>query len=205
MTLPSGSAPVPADALHGAPVEQLAASLLNKILVRDDGRAGRIVEVEAYDGESDPASHAWRGRRNRNETMFGRAGLLYVYRSYGVHWCMNVVLGERDVAAAALVRAVEPIAGQDLMAAVRPLVRRPVDICNGPGKLGAALGIDAGFDGIDLLEPSSPMTLQSVGMDPPDQMLVTTRVGISRATDRRWRFAVAGNPWVSKGRPAGDD
>ena len=199
-----GTAPVPADALRGAPVDQLAASLLNKVLVRDDGRAGRIVEVEAYGGESDPASHAWRGRRTRNETMYGRAGLLYVYRSYGIHWCMNVVLGESDVAAAALVRAVEPVAGEDLMAAVRPLAKRAVDLCNGPGKLGAALGVEPEFDGIDLLEPLSPMTLVHDGVDPPDSPRGTPRVSITRAKDRRWRFAVAGNPWVSRGRPSGD-
>lgn len=192
-----------AAALRGAPVEELAASILNLVLLRDDGRAGRIVEVEAYDGESDPASHAWRGRRPHNETLYGRAGLLYVYRSYGIHWCLNVVLGEEDVAAAALVRAVQPIGGLDLLEAARPAVKREVDMCNGPGKVGAAFGVDATYDGVDLLGPASPMTLVYDGVGPPVAPLVTSRVGISRATDRQWRFAVPGNPWVSRGRPTG--
>ena len=125
--------------LTGA-VEQVAPRLLNAIVVVADGRAGRVVEVEAYDGELDPASHAHRGRTPRTATMFGPAGVLYVYRSYGIHWCANVVVGVPGSAAAVLLRAVEPLAGLSVMREHRVAARREVDLCNGPGKLCAALG-----------------------------------------------------------------
>ena len=119
--------------------------LLNALLsVRDsDGvvRVGRIVEVEAYRGSHDPASHAFRGKSRRNATMFGRPGLLYVYRSYGVHWCANVVAGTDGVAEAVLLRAVEPVAGVASMRSARPGIDRDIDLANGPGKLCSALSI----------------------------------------------------------------
>lgn len=196
-------APVRIERLNDGSVDVLTRSLLNLVIVCDDGRAGRIVEVEAYEGEGDPASHAWKGLRQHNATLFGRAGLLYVYRSYGIHWCMNVVLGVEGEASAALIRALEPLAGWAMIAEARPGVRREVDYSNGPGKVGAALGIDGSHDGTDLLDRSSPVRLVDDGTPSPSEPVITTRVGISRAVDRPWRFVVPDSPWVSRGRPAG--
>ncbi len=188
--------------LTGA-VVRVAPTLLNLVLVVADGRAGRIVEVEAYDGEHDPASHAHRGPTTRTASMFGPAGHLYVYRSYGLHWCANVVLGETGVARAVLMRALEPLRGTTAMRAARAGARRDVDLCNGPGKLCEALGITGADDGTDLLDPASRVRLLSDGTPPPLSPEVTTRVGISRAVDRPWRFMVPGSTWTSRGRPAG--
>lgn len=197
-----GTGPVPREVLVG-PVDEVAPRLLGRILVGTDGTAGRIVEVEAYDGEADPASHAARGRTPRNATMFGPAGHLYVYRSYGLHWCANVVLAEPGRAAAVLLRAVQPLVGLPRMRDRRPAARRDRDLCNGPGKLCAALGIDGDHDGLDLLDEASPVQLRDDPGAAPAELLVTTRVGITRAVDRAWRFCVAGSPWVSPGRPSG--
>lgn len=175
--------------------------LLNKIL-RVDGVTARIVEVEAYWGAHDPASHAYRGRTPRNETMFGPGGRLYVYRSYGIHWCANVVLEPAGEAAAVLLRAVEPIAGRELMETRRPRARRDVELTNGPGKLCAALGITGDDDGVDLTRDSSHVRLLDDGTPPPAEPLVTPRIGITSAVDKPWRFAVPDNRWVSRGRPA---
>lgn len=124
-------------------------------------------------------------------------------RSSGLHWCANVVLGEPGRAAAVLLRAVEPLDGIAHMRRVRPAARRDVDLTNGPGKLCAALGITGADDGVDLLDPRSRVRLCSDGASPPSELLVTTRVGISRAVERAWRFADAASPWVSNGRPSG--
>jgi DNA-3-methyladenine glycosylase len=182
-----------------APAVEVAPRLLNA-LVEVGGRVGRIVEVEAYAGEADPASHAYRGRTPRNATMFGPAGLLYVYRSYGIHWCANVVAGTEGVAQAVLLRAVEPVAGLEDMQAARPGVRRDVDLTNGPGKLCAALGITGDDDGVDLCDRGSRIRLRRDGVPAPAEPLVTTRIGISSATERPWRFAVPGHGHVSRGR-----
>ncbi len=197
----SRSVPIPTELLGGEP-PNVAPLLLNKLLVVD-GVAARIVEVEAYWGEHDPASHAFRGMTPRNATMFGPAGFLYVYRSYGIHWCANIVLGSEREAAAALVRAVEPVSGFDLMVERRVGLRRDVEVCNGPGKLCASLGITGEDDGSSLTDPDGRIRLIDDGVAPPTDPLVTTRVGISRAVDLPWRFAIRDNRWVSKGRPAG--
>lgn len=189
---------VPRRDLTGSAVE-VAPRLLNA-LVEVDGRVGRIVEVEAYAGAADPASHAHRGPTARNATMFGRPGLLYVYRSYGLHWCANVVAGTDGVAEAVLLRAVEPVEGVEEMRRDRPGVRREVDLTNGPGKLCAALGITGDDDGTDLCAAGSRIRLRRDGVPPPSPPLVTTRIGISRAVERPWRFAVPGHAHVSRGR-----
>lgn len=176
--------------------------LLNKV-IDVDGVTARIVEVEAYWGAHDPASHAYRGMTPRNETMFGPGGRLYVYRSYGIHWCANIVLGPPGEAAAVLLRAVEPIKGEETMSIRRPRARRSVDLTNGPGKLCAALAITGGDDGTDVTSVSSRVRLLDDGTPPPDEPMITSRIGITTAVDRPWRFAVAGNRWVSRGRPAG--
>lgn len=185
---------------------EIAPHLLGLLLVCGD-RAGLIVEVEAYEGADDPASHAFRGPTPRNGVMFGRHGHLYVYRSYGMHWCANVVCGPVGEASAVLVRAVEPVAGIEAMWIDRPRARRVSDLGSGPGKLCAALGIDGGHDGADLLDPRSPVRLvPPVGAGPPhgapEPVVVSgPRIGISRAVERPWRFALAGNAHVSRPRP----
>lgn len=176
----------------------VAPELLGSML-RVGDRAGRIVEVEAYEGTNDGASHAARGLTARNEVMFGPAGRLYVYRIYGMHWCANVVCGPRDVPGAVLIRAVEPVDGVDFMWPARPKARKETDLGSGPGKLCAALGIDGSHDGTDLLADTAPVRLL-VGRR-PDVVMTGPRIGITKATDRHWRFAEAGNPHVSRPPP----
>jgi DNA-3-methyladenine glycosylase len=191
--------------LGGAP-EVVAPWLLNKVLESDrygDGRPrrGRIVEVEAYGGADDPASHAARGPTPRCRTMFGRPGLLYVYRSHGIHWCANIVCGAEGTGAAVLVRALIPIDGVEAMAAVRPTARSTRELCRGPGRLCQALGITGADDGVDLLDPASPVRLLDDGVLPPRRPARSGRVGVSRAAERPWRFFVVDEPCVSAGRP----
>lgn len=183
---------------------EVAPWLLGKILARGE-RAGRIVEVEAYRGALDPASHAFRGRTARNATMFERAGLLYVYFSYGMHWCANVVCGVEGTAAAVLLRALEPVSGIEEMSAARAARRRsgapaPAvrELCRGPANLTCALGISRADDGSDLLEGDGARLL-SDGTPPPAGEAVRSgpRVGISRAAEEPWRFWVAGSRYVS--------
>lgn len=177
----------------------VAPRLLGLVLVCGD-RAARIVEVEAYRGADDPASHAALGATPRNATMFGPPGHLYVYRSYGIHWCANVVCGEPGTAAAVLLRAGAPLRGVDAMRAARAAARRDVDLCSGPGKLCQALGIDGDDDGIDLLAPRSRATLVDDGARLDGAIVQTRRVGISRAVERPWRWFVEGDPNVSSPR-----
>jgi DNA-3-methyladenine glycosylase len=185
-------------------------NLLNKLVVMPDGRSGRIIEVEAYRGAEDPASHAYRGPTARNRTMFGPPGYLYVYFSYGVHWCANVVCGPPGRAQAVLLRALDPVAGLELMRAARWTSQRhrsDRDLCRGPGRLCQALGIDRSLDGADLVPPpgrsrrnAASIWLADDGTPPPERPLVTTRVGISVAAELPWRFMVDGHRGVS--RPA---
>lgn len=175
----------------------VAPDLLNKVVVHGD-RAGRIVEVEAYRGADDPASHAYRGRTARTEVMFGPAGHLYVYFSYGMHWCANAVTGPAGEAGAVLIRALAPLRGVDQMRLARSAARREVDLANGPAKACQALGIDGTHDGIDLTRAGSEVTIVDVGLVPPPAPVVGPRVGISVAVDRPWRFSVPGDPHRSR-------
>jgi DNA-3-methyladenine glycosylase len=179
----------------------VAPELLGKLLVRDDGRSLRIVEVEAYLGEADPASHAFRGPTPRNATMFGPAGHVYVYFTYGMHWCANVVCGDEGEAAAVLLRAGAPVAGVDRMEAARG-GRVGRDLASGPAKLCQALGIDRALDGTDLVARTSPLTLADDGVAPPRRPARSTRVGIREGRDHQWRYWVPGDPNVSRGRPS---
>lgn len=176
---------------------EVGPDLLHKVL-RCGGRAGRIVEVEAYQGREDAASHAFRGPTARNRVMFGPAGHLYVYFSYGVHWCANVVCGEDGVAEAVLLRALAPTCGVEAMFASRAAARRPRDLCSGPGKLTQALGIGGGHDGADLVTGDRDVVVLDDGMPPPSKPVAARRVGISAAVERPWRWYAPGDPNVSR-------
>lgn len=144
-----------------------------------------ITEAEAYGGADDPASHAWRGRTVRNGSMFERPGTIYVYKSYGIHWCVNMVTGEVDDPSAVLIRSGVPGSNRPLMARRR---NRQDHLCDGPGKLAAALGIDGTIDGLHVssaphIDLSLPLTPAAVRWEP--------RVGVSRAADRLWRAVQA--------------
>jgi DNA-3-methyladenine glycosylase len=157
-----------------------------------DGVGGTIVEVEAYD-QDDPASHGFRGRTVRTASMFGPPGHAYVYRSYGIHWCLNLVCAEEGRAEAALVRALEPT--HDLEAMRR---RRGVEavrsLCSGPGKLCQALGISRVHDGLPLDEPP----LELVARESEPRLVTGPRIGITRAVEQPWRYGLAGSPFLSR-------
>lgn len=181
----------------------VAPDLLGRILARRlaDGTrlAVRLVEVEAYH-EDDPASHSFRGPTPRNAVMFGPAGCLYVYFSYGVHWCANVVTGSEGLGSAVLLRAGEPLEGLDAMAANRGVedVRR---LCAGPGRLTQALAITGADDGTDVVRGGSISVHEGVAV-PRRRIDRTTRVGIRVGVDARWRYLERGSPFVSSGRPS---
>jgi DNA-3-methyladenine glycosylase len=177
---------------------EVAVALLNKVLVNVDGRSGRIVETEAYCGVLDPAAHSWRGRSARNATMFGAPGLLYVYFTYGMHWCCNPVCGDAGEGVAVLLRALAPLTGLDAMRAARLSCRSDRDLCRGPARLCQAMGIDGAQDGIDLVDGAAGFSIVDDGLPPPADPVVSTRVGITRAADEPWRWYVAGDPHVSR-------
>jgi DNA-3-methyladenine glycosylase len=182
------------------PAESVAPDLLGARLVSAiDGRraTGIVVEVEAYTGPDDPASHAAAriGRTRRNASMFGSPGTAYVYLSYGVHWCLNVVTGAIGDPCAVLIRAVDPIEGLDVMAARRGRRR---DLTSGPGRVGQAFGITDALDGHDLSLP--PLRLLPGWPTPPGSIDVSPRVGVSRAQDWPLHFCVRGSDSVSRGR-----
>ena len=176
---------------------EVAPELLNKLLVRDDGRAGRIVEVEAYCGAEDPAAHTYRGKTARNATMFGEAGHMYVYFTYGMHFCANAVCGEVGEGVGVLLRALEPVSGIEAMRAARPKARRDRDLASGPGRLAQALGIDRGFDGADLVAGDRGVRITSDGMPPPAEPVAGPRIGISQGREHPWRWHVPGHKHVS--------
>lgn len=233
--------PLPREFYSCDPIE-LSLKLLNKVLVcvydsrespkasSSDGkgsiRAGRIVEVEAYGGEDDISSHGHRGKTKRNEVMFGPPGHLYVYFTYGMHWCSNVVCGEDGECAAVLLRAIEPLAGIEEMFQARPAARKETDLCSGPAKLTQALGITGDQNGIDLVVGVSPasvisdtkpvksmpqdtpanlprteakplsITIHDDGTPPPKTPSQTTRIGVK--SDLPWRWHIPDNPHVSR-------
>ena len=174
----------------------VAPDLLDRLLVVGD-RAGRIVEVEAYCGADDPASHAFRGPTPRNLTMFGPPGHLYVYFTYGMHFCANVVCGEEGEAAAVLLRGLTALRGVDAMRAVRPTARRDRDLGAGPARLCVALGIGRAHDGADLVTGDRGVVVVDDGTRPA-VVSVSGRIGLRVATDRPWRFYVPDAPGLSR-------
>ena len=184
---------------YARPATEVAPELLGHILVRafPEGTraAARIVEVEAY-GPDDPASHAFRGETPRNATMFGPPGHLYVYFTYGMHFCMNAVCGRAGEGTAVLLRAGEPLEGIDEMRARRDC-EREVDLCSGPGRLTQALGVARADDGADLVDGGSIWVERGANAH---AIGIGIRVGV-RETTRLWRYWLEGNPFVSRGRP----
>lgn len=174
--------------------------LLNKLLVVGS-RAGRIVEVEAYCGAADPGSHAYRGPTPRNEVMFGPPGHLYVYRSYGIHWCANAVCGPVGVGEAVLIRALAPVSGLDEMRTARAqgqrIPLRDRDLCRGPGRLCQALGITSWHNGADVVTGDMGVAIVDDAVPPPATPGVSIRVGLTKGAEHPWRFYVAGDPHVS--------
>jgi len=157
-----------------------------------DGVGGTIVEVEAYDAR-DPAAHGFRGRTTRNASMFGPPGHAYVYRSYGLHWCLNLVCEDEGSPAAVLLRALEPAHGLDVMRRRRGLDDERL-LCAGPGRLCQALGVTRDYDGLPLDRP--PFELRPA--PPGVEVVVGPRIGISVATELPWRYAAAGSRFLSR-------
>lgn len=186
-------------AFYDRDARDVAPELLNKVLVHGRKR-GRIVEVEAYvGGGEDPGSHANRGETARNSVMFGPPGHLYVYFTYGMHWCCNAVCDPRGTASAVLLRALEPVAGVDEMRRLRPRAAADRDLTNGPAKLCQAFGITGLQNGVDLVRPpDGGVSIVDDGTPPPDAPVVATRVGLSAGADLPWRWYVDGNAYVSK-------
>jgi DNA-3-methyladenine glycosylase len=187
-------------------VVEIARELLGKVLVtRFDGEltSGIIVETEAYAGEGDRASHAFGGRRTRRtEIMYGHGGTAYVYLIYGIHHLFNVVTNSRDTPHAILIRAIEPLEGIDVMLARRGKEKLQPSLTAGPGAMSAALGIRTSHTGLSLQGPE--ITIEDRGIKvPPRKVVAGTRVGVAYALDdalRPYRFSIAGNPYVSKGK-----
>lgn len=175
----------------------VAVDLLNKLLVLGD-LVGRIVEVEAYCGTDDPGSHAFRGVTPRNATMFGPPGHLYVYFTYGMHFCANVVCGEEGEGAAVLMRGLTPEAGHDAMRLARPRARNDRELCGGPARLCQAFGIDRSFDGADLVAATAGVVIVDDATPPPAPPAASTRIGLSAGAELPWRFYVPGATGLSR-------
>lgn len=186
------------------PVIRVAKDLLGKILIKVERRkilAGKIVEVEAYDGKIDEASHSFRGKTKRNEVMFREGGFFYVYFTYGVHHCCNVVTGKEGHGAAVLIRAIEPLSGIETMA-LRRFGKKKItekqffNLTNGPGKICEAFAFDRSHSGLDLtgdkifIIDNPPLRKSEIG--------VSNRIGISRSTELPWRFFIKGNKFLSR-------
>lgn len=182
----------------------VAKELLGKVLVKKDGNkilAGRIVEVEAYNGETDAAAHSYTGKTKRNKVMFNEGGLLYVYFTYGAHYCCNVVTGTEGKGTAVLIRAVEPSAGIEIM--IQNRFKRELlndkeifNLTSGPGKVCTAFGIINNHSGVDLT--GDKIYLVKSKLKKYEQIGVSKRIGITRSVDLQWRFFIKDNPYLSK-------
>jgi DNA-3-methyladenine glycosylase len=192
-------APLP-PAFYARPAAEVAPLLIGKVLRSTvDGieTVGRIVETEAYIGPDDPSCHAAAriGRTARNSAMYGPPGTAYVYRSYGIHWCLNAVTDRYDHPAAVLIRALEPLAGLDVMRDRRNIRHRDRDLARGPGRLTQALAITGALDGHPLHLP--PLSIHDAPPVATGDILAGPRIGITRAADWPLRFVVRGSRWVS--------
>ncbi|MGA3288515.1 MAG: DNA-3-methyladenine glycosylase [Bacteroidota bacterium] len=187
------------------PTLQVARELLGKYFIRRIGKnllIGKIVEVEAY-RSSDPASHSFRGKTNRNSMMFCEGGHLYVYFTYGMHFCANIVTGRKGIGEAVLIRAVEPLVGIEVMTKNRQKGRLHlldgaylINLTNGPAKFCQAFGIARQENGLDLLDSEIRITN---GEHIPSKLIKrSSRIGIQQGVEKKWRFFIKGNPWVSK-------
>jgi DNA-3-methyladenine glycosylase len=184
-------------AFYNRAATTVAQQLLNKVLASADGRAGRIVEMEAYVGAIDPASHTYRGMTPRNTIMFGPPGHMYVYFTYGMHWCCNCVSGPKGDGCGVLIRALEPLHGIAQMRTARPRIASDRDLCRGPARLTQAMGINGAQNGIDLVHPLDGFAIVDDGMAPPKDLAGSLRIGISQGKDLPWRWSVPGNRFVS--------
>lgn len=182
----------------------VALQLLGKILVKVEKNkilAGKIVEVEAYDGDVDEASHSFKGKTRRNEVMFREGGYFYVYFTYGVHHCCNVVTGKEGHGAAVLIRAIEPLAGIETMA-YRRFGKRKVDekqllnLTNGPGKICEAFAFDRTHSGLDLT--GDKVYIIDASLLKKSEIGVSKRIGISKSTELPWRFFIKGSKFLSR-------
>jgi DNA-3-methyladenine glycosylase len=185
-------------------VQTVARNLLGSYLHRKAGDTeliGRVVEVEAYH-QSDPASHSFRGITERNKIMFGEAGFSYVYFTYGMHYCMNVVTGFSGIGEAILFRALEPVSGTKEMFRRRKKAKTDKDLLSGPAKLCQAFNIERAQNGIDLIT-SDELFLTYGKLTKHEKIGVTTRVGITVGIEKEWRFFIQDNPFVSQGKPSG--
>lgn len=198
MTDPRRAATLPVS-FFTQPTEQVARELLGAVVVSQVGgvrTAGRIVETEAYLGHSDPASHGFASRRHaRNASLYGPAGTWYVYLSYGVHWCCNLVCEGKGLGGAVLLRALEPLEGLDAMMERRRTTKRAL-LCSGPGRLAQALGITLALDGTAMR--SSAVTVRRGESVAAGDVVASTRIGITKAADWPLRFTVRGSPWLSR-------
>ncbi|GIK20689.1 MAG: DNA-3-methyladenine glycosylase [Ignavibacteriota bacterium] len=186
------------------PVLAVAKDLLGKVLIKTESKkmfAGRIVEVEAYDGSIDEASHSYNGKTKRNEVMFNTGGCLYVYFTYGAHFCSNIVTGKEGYGNAVLIRAVEPLAGIDYMIVNRfnrelKSEKELYNLTSGPGKVSKAFGFDSSYSGMDLTN-SSVYLLDQPRLN-SNKIGISKRIGITRSVDLPWRFFEIGNPYLSR-------
>lgn len=176
---------------------EVARELLGCLLVRRIGGrtlSGKIVEVEAYRGSDDPASHSYRGATKRSSIMFGEAGHVYVFFSYGFHWCLNFTTEAEGQPGAVLIRALEPVEGVEEMARYRG-VSEFGRLTNGPGKLTKALSIDGAFNGEDLVKSRRLFVLEREG---PVRFKASSRIGVSKGREQKWRYFAEGNSFVSR-------
>lgn len=190
------------------PVDQVARDLLGRVVeVRTEAAhvlvAVRLVETEAYAGEDDAASHAWRGRTPRTEVMFGPPGRLYVYFTYGMHWCANIVCGAEGRASAVLLRAGEVVEGLELARERRRPGVPDRALASGPANLAACLGLDGAWTGTDVTRPGGLVRVRAGEAVEGAAVEASPRVGITRAVEVPWRFRLAGNPHVSGPRRTG--
>jgi DNA-3-methyladenine glycosylase len=183
---------------------ELAPRLLGAVVsarIGDAEVAIRLTEVEAYEGLADPASHAFRGRTPRTAVMFGPPGFLYCYFTYGMHWCANIVCASEGQAAAVLLRAGEVVSGLEHARARRPAARADAELARGPARLATCLGLGRAQNGVDLCDPASAVTLDSMPQRPPAGISAGPRVGITAATEHAWRFWLTDAASVSVYRP----